>query len=363
MKKNIITAEGVGAVINAAKEDCEALKGVYGSESVLLVGFQSRVSLQGDHNITVDEPTTMPGGQNKGPNPLDLMCASLGTCQEITYKMYATAMGLDVDSVSAEIVGDINLNGLVGNGGPVAFKNIKGKITLVSSESEEKLRELKKVVDAHCPLLATLKQSVPINLELTYKGVEEKTCAKLAEKDPVQREGLLAVIGAGKEDANALAFKYQSTSELSSDTLMTKVDLPLGHKLVVDEPTTMPGGNNEGPNPLDVFCASLGTCQEITWKMYATVMGIPVSKVSASVKAPIDLRGLVGLADDAVPFDKISASVTVCSSAPKEKIEALKAAVDSHCPLVKSITEKIPVDLELICRKPSAAPGGASKSK
>ena len=45
------------------------------------------------------------------------------------------------------------------------------------------------------------------------------------------------------------------------------VSLPLGHSLVVDEPETMPGGGNAGTNPLDLMCASLGTCQEITYKM------------------------------------------------------------------------------------------------
>merc|ERR1712196_29701 len=120
--KNAISAAGVGAVISAAKEDSEALKFTYTSSSSLTTGFQSNVTMPGGHMLIVDEPKTMPGGQNKGANPLDLMCASFGTCQEITYKMYATAMGIPLESVSAHIVGDINLNGLVGNGGPVGFK-------------------------------------------------------------------------------------------------------------------------------------------------------------------------------------------------------------------------------------------------
>ena len=30
----------------------------------------------------------MPGGQNKGPNPMDLCLGALSTCQDITYKAY-----------------------------------------------------------------------------------------------------------------------------------------------------------------------------------------------------------------------------------------------------------------------------------
>ena len=51
---------------------------------------------------------------------------------------------------------------------------------------------------------------------------------------------------------------------------------------------------NKGANPLDIMCGAFGTCQEITYKMYGTVMGIPINSVSAEVKAPCDLRGLVG---------------------------------------------------------------------
>ena len=85
-----ISADAVMAVIGAAKEDPDCLKMEYTSSSKLTEGLATEVKLPGGHTLTVDEPETMPGGQNKGPNPLDVMCGSLGTCQEITYKMYAT---------------------------------------------------------------------------------------------------------------------------------------------------------------------------------------------------------------------------------------------------------------------------------
>lgn len=350
-KLNPITAEGVGAVMAAAKEDADALKFTYTSKSELAEGFVSKVTLPEGHEMVVDEPTTMPGGQNKGANPLDVMCASFGTCQEITYKMYATAMGIDLKSVSADIKGDINLNGLVGNGGPVAFTKITGLITVVSNASEEDLQKLKAASDAHCPLLATLQNEIPITLELKHKK-GGRSLEEITEQDPVKKEGLAAVIAAGKEDNKALAFQYGSTSILDTNTLKTDVTMLGGQKMTVDEPKTMPGGNNQGPNPLDVFCASLGTCQEITWKMFGQVSGVPISKVSCEVKAPIDLRGLLGL-DDAVAFDKISAVVEVESQASTETIEGLKKAVDSHCPMVSTIQNKIDVNLKLKIVKPS----------
>merc|ERR1711981_183920 len=108
----------------------------------------------------------------------------------------------------------------------------------------------------------------------------------------------MGVIAAGKEDESALSFVYSSESKLSGDGLDSKLTMPLGHEMTIDEPSSMPGGNDKGPNPLDLFCAAFGTCQEITYKLYATVMGIPLRSVSCDVKAPVDLRGLLGMTNE-----------------------------------------------------------------
>lgn len=351
---NKITAEGVGAVISAAKEDKKALCFTYESNSVLERGFVSNVTLPQGHALVVDEPTTMPGGQNAGPNPLDLLCASFGTCQEITYKMYAAALGITLASVSADVTGSINLNGLVGNGGPIGLTKVRGVVTVESDAPEEKLRQLKAAADAHCPLLATLRGEVPIAVSLEHRGIgtDAGAAAETLKKDPVQKAGLMAVIAAGKEDPKALMFENKSTSKLDTDTLATKARMQNGHELLIDEPASMPGGNNQGPNPLDVFCASLGTCQEITWKMFGQVQGIPIAKVSCAVKGPIDLRGLVGLDDSAVAFKKMEMKVTVDSPAGADQISALQKAAEASCPMVWTIRNKIEVELELKIKKP-----------
>ena len=117
---------------------------------------------------------------------------------------------------------------------------------------------------------------------------------------------------------------------------------------VIDEPASMPGGNNKGPNPLDLLCSAFGTCQEITYKLYATVMGIQLNSVSAAVKAPIDLRGLLGLAESSeVGFNTLSAEITIDSPASEEQLAGLKAAVDAHCPMVDTLAKELPVAVTL----------------
>ncbi len=62
----------------------------YESTSILKEGLQSNVQLR-DHKLIVDEPKSF-GGKDEGPSPVELILAALATCQEITYKAFATAL-------------------------------------------------------------------------------------------------------------------------------------------------------------------------------------------------------------------------------------------------------------------------------
>ena len=335
--------EDIMGLIGARKEDESCLTFTYGSTSKLAgEGVATSVELTGGFTLSVDEPAAFPGGSNAGPNPLDLMCASLGTCQEITYKLYATVMDIPLKSASAQVSGDINLSGFVGVGPKVGFSGIQVEMTLDAPDAtDEQLTMLKGAVDAHCPLVASLNN--PLNLTTSVVKVEPASASAIAQDN--LKDGVMALVAAAKEDGDALKMSYGSSSILKGDGLLTTATLTGGHTIVVDEPTTMPGGTNKGTNPLDLFCASFGTCQEITYKYYGQVMGIDVQSVSCKVEAPIDLGGLVGLADDAVGLKSMTGTVTVESSASQEQLEQLKAACDSHCPLVDTIKGATPVTL------------------
>ena len=49
----------------------------------------------GRHRLVADEP--MPIGNNKGPNPYDLLLAALGSCTSMTVRMYANRKGWKLD--------------------------------------------------------------------------------------------------------------------------------------------------------------------------------------------------------------------------------------------------------------------------
>jgi putative redox protein len=55
-----------------------------------------------DHDVTVDEPIA-DGGQDQGPNPQELLAASLASCTAITMEMYAQRKGWDIGAVEVEV--------------------------------------------------------------------------------------------------------------------------------------------------------------------------------------------------------------------------------------------------------------------
>jgi uncharacterized OsmC-like protein len=122
--------------------------------------------------LTIDEPPAL-GGTDAGPNPVELVLAALASCQEITYRAYATALGIPLDSVSVKLDGNLDLRGFFAVKDDVrsGFGGIRGTVNLRSSASPEELTKLKAVVDAHCPVLDMLRTPVPVDLQLANNSV------------------------------------------------------------------------------------------------------------------------------------------------------------------------------------------------
>jgi len=148
----------------------------FGSRSGLVDGFHTEARIR-DFKLTVDEPEVL-GGTDKGPNPVELVLAALGTCQEITYRLYADALGIPLDGVSVAVEGDLDLRGFFGakEGVRAGYKGIRAVVTLDSPASSEELQRLKKIVDRRCPVLDMLSNPVPV-----VTAIEPKVSAPAAE--------------------------------------------------------------------------------------------------------------------------------------------------------------------------------------
>ncbi|PJK30848.1 OsmC family protein [Minwuia thermotolerans] len=140
------------------------------SRSRLQDGLRTEATLR-QHRVVVDEPEAL-GGSDAGPNPVELVLAALGTCQEITYRAFASALGIPLEEVSVELEGELDLRGFfaVDDGVPAGYRTIRGTVHLKSSASQEELEKLRQAVNAHCPVLDTLTSPVKVELGLAAEN-------------------------------------------------------------------------------------------------------------------------------------------------------------------------------------------------
>ncbi|MBN8911931.1 MAG: OsmC family protein [Rhizobiales bacterium] len=111
----------------------------------------------------------------------------------------------------------------------------------------------------------------------------------------------------------------------------------------IDEPTDL-GGMDRGPNPVEIVLVALGTCQEIVYRAYAAVLGIPLESVKCDLRGYLDLRGLFGL-DPSVPagYQKIMFETEIKSPASREDLQKLAQMVESHCPVLSTLQMPVTV--------------------
>jgi len=148
-----------------------------------------------------------------------------------------------------------------------------------------------------------------------------------------------------RNDAAAAQAVFEATSR-QQDGLRSTISVRQ-FQLDADEPPVL-GGRDCAPNPVEYVLAALGSCQEITYRLYADALGIPLNGVSVRLKGQVDLRGFFAVDEAVRPgYQAIEAEVEIDSPASPEEIARLKQAVDQHCPVLDILTRPTPVNLTL----------------
>ncbi len=157
---------------SALRDDPAQAAAVFAASTRQIDGLRSEAAVR-DFRLTVDEPAQL-GGKDAGPNPVELVLAALGTCQEITYRLYADTLGIPLNSVAVEVEGLLDLRGFFGVDDAVrpGYRDIRAKVTIDSPASADDIQRLRATVDRHCPVLDILRNVTPAKLDLEHAGRE-----------------------------------------------------------------------------------------------------------------------------------------------------------------------------------------------
>jgi uncharacterized OsmC-like protein len=106
------------------------------------------------------------GGAGDVPCSGDLLLGALAACQEITIRMVAAAMGIDLEALEVEAIGDLDLRGTLGmdRDVPVGFSSIRceSRVTVKDDGRPERAKRLLENAERYCVVLNTLRGGLPV---------------------------------------------------------------------------------------------------------------------------------------------------------------------------------------------------------
>lgn len=142
-----------------------------------------------------------------------------------------------------------------------------------------------------------------------------------------------------------MAISTMKVSAEMGNSFTTKVNC--SHPFVIDQPK-MAGGNDEGPNPLEVFLATLPMCICAIGRIVANQRRIKLNGITVNVEGDIDKNFLLGKTTDGrAGFTEIRSTVKVDADMTDEEKKAFLEDVEKRCPIVDNMSQKSEIKVVL----------------
>ncbi len=107
------------------------------------------------------------GGTGDVPCSGDLLLAALAACQEVTIRMVAASMGIELEALEVAVEGDWDPRGTLAMGRqfPIGITAIRchTKVTVAGDEQGERTERLLRSAERYCVVLNTLRGGVEVN--------------------------------------------------------------------------------------------------------------------------------------------------------------------------------------------------------
>jgi uncharacterized OsmC-like protein len=106
-------------------------------------------------------------GHNEGANPVEFLLHALAGCVTTTTVLHATARGINIRSISTELEGAIDLQGLLAldPNVPAGYREIRVRMDIQADCSDAELDELLTFAQQHSPVCNTICRPVPVKVE------------------------------------------------------------------------------------------------------------------------------------------------------------------------------------------------------
>ena len=106
-------------------------------------------------------------GDNEGANPVEFLLHALAGCVTTTTVLHAAARGIEIESLSTKLIGDIDLQGLLALGDvPAGYQGIRIEMDIkAKNATDADLDDLLQFAQAHSPVCNTVCRPVPVVVE------------------------------------------------------------------------------------------------------------------------------------------------------------------------------------------------------
>ncbi len=164
------SADSIRAIQSALQQAGDKSRAQFVTHTRLVDGYQTTAAIR-QFDLVIDEPAAL-GGTDLGPNPVEVVLAALGACQEIVYATYAALLGVQIDRLAIRVTGHLDPRGFFGVADvPAGFQAVAFEVDLQTPSPADKVQQLVNLVNQRCPVLDILQRPIPTQGQVTVNGV------------------------------------------------------------------------------------------------------------------------------------------------------------------------------------------------
>lgn len=176
--RNGLDVDGVFATVDAIKANSDLARFQFRAKNKWIDGGVNRSvirdfygagreddSRDSEFEFTNGEPPILLGN-NEGANPVEFLLHALAGCVTTTFVLHATARGIEIEHLSTELEGNMDVRGLLGLDESVSpgYEKIFIRLNVEANCSDGELDDLLAFTRTHSPVCNTVCQPVPVEI-------------------------------------------------------------------------------------------------------------------------------------------------------------------------------------------------------